>query len=374
MDDRDTLILRALGAKARRHAEVSRLLEDPAVASDHRRASSLAQELGRLTPALRLHDRIVAARKALDDARELAQGDDDELRDLAGVEAAELERTISAQRREAEDLLLEGDDGLGDHGVILEIRAGVGGDEAGLFAGDLFEMYRHLCARHRLRVEVLDESPGEMGGYKEIVAEITGPGAYRLLRPEGGVHRVQRVPKTETQGRIHTSTASVAVLPVAEEVDVRIDWDKEVREDKMRAGGPGGQKVNKTESAIRLTHIETGLTVHMQDEKSQHKNRAKARTILAARLFDLLQGQADAERAAQRRGMIGNADRSTKIRTYNFPQQRITDHRIEFSVHNLDAVLHGELGVLHGKLAEAEREEKLRALLKRLEDEAGGAG
>lgn len=372
-DDRETLILRALAVQARRHGEVSGLLEDPEVLSDHRRTTALSRELGRLAPAVKLLGRIESARKALADARELAAaaGDDAEMRQLAEAEAEELEASLPALVREGEDLLLAGEDDLGDHGVILEIRAGVGGDEAGLFAGDLFEMYRYFCSSHRLKVEILDESAGEMGGWKEVVAEVTGPGAYRLLRYEGGVHRVQRVPKTETQGRIHTSTASVAILPVAEEVDLRIDWDKDVREDKMRAGGPGGQKVNKTESAIRLTHLETGISVHMQDEKSQHKNRARARTILAARLFDHFQGKVDAERAAQRKGMIGNADRSTKIRTYNYPQQRVTDHRIEFSVHNLDEVLRGSLGVLHAKLAEAERDVKLRALLKRLEDEAG---
>jgi peptide chain release factor 1 len=210
-----------------------------------------------------------------------------------------------------------------------------------------------------------------MGGLKEVVAQVSGTGAYNALRLEGGVHRVQRVPKTEAQGRIHTSTATVAVLPEAEEVDIQVDWEKDVREDKMRAGGPGGQKVNKTESAIRLTHLETGITVHMQDEKSQHKNRARARQILAARLFDHFQGKVDAERAATRKVMVGSADRSTKIRTYNFPQNRVTDHRIEFSVHNLEEVLHGELDVLHEKMRLAEREDRLKQLVEEME--RGGA-
>jgi peptide chain release factor 1 len=336
---------------------------------DHRKVAVLSQELGRLGRVVRLRTEIVEATRALADARELAAGDDREMAELAAAEVPTIESKLSTLWPAAEDLLLEEDDPLGDHGVILEIRAGVGGDEAGIFAGDVFGMYQHFCGLHRLKLELMDENAAEMGGYKEVVAEINGAGAYRLLRYESGVHRVQRVPKTETQGRIHTSTVSVAVLPKAEELDVKIDWEKDVREDKMRAGGPGGQKVNKTESAIRLTHLATGITVHMQDEKSQHKNRARARTILMARVFDHFQRQIDAQRAAARRGMIGSAERSEKIRTYNYPQNRVTDHRIEFSVFDLEGVMQGELAPFHAKLAEAERGDKLRDLLKRLETE-----
>ncbi|MCG3135401.1 MAG: Peptide chain release factor 1 [Planctomycetes bacterium] len=369
MDYRDAL-LRALARRTARHGEVLSKLSDPDVVQDHRKVTALSRELGQLRSFRDLHDAITADRKALADARELLASGDAEMKELAEAEIAEAEPRLESRWKQAEDLLVE-DDVLGDHDVILEIRAGVGGDEAGLFAGDLLGLYQRFCALKGLKLEVMDENPGEMGGYKEVIAEVTGPGAYRLLSPEGGVHRVQRVPATETQGRIHTSTATVAVLPQAEEVDVKIDWDKDVREDKMRAGGPGGQKVNKTESAIRLTHLATGISVHMQDEKSQHKNRARARQILAARVFDHFQSQADAQRTAERRGMIGNADRSAKIRTYNFPQDRCTDHRVEFTVHNLDRVMDGDIDALHERLRQAQREEKLRALLKRLEQEGG---
>jgi len=361
MIDRD-ILLKALAVKADRHAELAKQLEDPAIVVDHNKVRVISREMGGLRDFARVHGEIVAAKKGVSDAKEMLAAGDRELAELANAEIKSLEPRLEELWGEAEILLADKDE-LGDRGVILEIRGGVGGDEAAIFAGDLFDMYSHYCANHKLKVEVLDQSPSEMGGFKEIVAQVTGHEAYNLLRLEGGVHRVQRVPKTETQGRIHTSTATVAVLPEAEEVDIDIDWDKDVREDKMRAGGPGGQKVNKTESAIRLTHEETGITVHMQDEKSQHKNRARARQILAARLFDHFQSQVDAERAATRKTMVGNADRSTKIRTYNFPQDRATDHRIEFSLFNLDEVMAGKIEPFHEKLRLAEREEKLKALI-----------
>ncbi len=363
MIDRD-ILLRVLAAKARRHDEVARLLEMPELTQDHVRVRTLSRELGQLREFARLHGEIVRVRREALGAREM--GADAEFADLAAAELKRLEAREAELWTEAEAALADEDE-LGNRDVILEIRAGVGGDEAALFAGDLVSMYGYFCGRHRLQIEVLGESPGEKGGYKEVIAQITGPGAYDLLRYEAGVHRVQRVPKTETQGRIHTSAATVAVLPKAEEVDVAVDWDKEVREDKMRAGGPGGQKVNKTESAIRLTHLATGISVHMQDEKSQHKNRARAREILVARIFDHFKQKADAARSAQRRGMIGSGDRSAKIRTYNFPQNRATDHRIEFSVHDLGAVLQGRLEPFHERLRLEEREERLRDVVERLE-------
>lgn len=361
MVDRE-LLLKALAAKARRHADVSKLLEDPAVAGDHNQVKVLGRELGTLAAFARAHDEIVAKTQALAEARELLDGDP-ELAELAELEIAELEPALDTLWDEAEGLLAD-DDELADRDVMLEIRAGVGGDEAALFAGDLFEMYRHFCGAKGLKIEVLEESAGEVGGFKELVAEIHGAGAYRHLRFESGGHRVQRVPKTESQGRIHTSAATVAVLPKAEDLDIQIDWEKDVREDKMRAGGPGGQKVNKTESAIRLTHLETGITVHIQDEKSQHKNRAKARTILATRVFDHFQQIADKERAAERKGMVGSGDRSARIRTYNFPQSRVTDHRLEGEDKNdnLESVILGGLDGLHERLRRSERAERLRAL------------
>ena len=361
MIDRD-ILLRALAVKANRHAELARMLEDPAIVVDHNKVRVLSREMGGLRDFSRVHGEIAGAMKAIADAKEMLALGDPEMTELANAEVRTQEPRLAELWTEAEGILADKDE-LGDRGVILEIRGGVGGDEAALFAGDLFGMYQRYCANHKLKVEVLDQSPSEMGGFKEIVAQVTGHEAYNLLRYEGGVHRVQRVPKTETQGRIHTSTATVAVLAEAEEVDITIDWEKDVREDKMRAGGPGGQKVNKTESAIRLTHLETGIAVHMQDEKSQHKNRARARQILAARLFDHFQSKVDAERAATRKVMVGTADRSTKIRTYNFPQDRATDHRIEFSMFNLDDVMAGHIEPFHEKLRLAEREEKLKQLI-----------
>jgi peptide chain release factor 1 len=371
MLNRDVL-LKALAAKARRHADVTELLQQPEVVSDMDQLRDLSREHGQLDPFSKVHDEVLSVQDELEGARELAAGDDAEMAELAEVEIAELEPRLEELWTRAEDLLAE-DDELSGRDVILEIRAGVGGAEAALFAGDLFTMYQHFCQKNRLKMEVLDQNAGEMGGFKEITVEVRGSGAYRLLRFESGGHRVQRVPKTETQGRIHTSAATVAVLPKAEELDVGIDWEKDVREDKMRAGGPGGQKVNKTESAIRLTHLDTGITVHIQDEKSQHKNRAKARQILASRLLDHVRQKADAERAAQRKGMIGSGDRSQRIRTYNFPQNRVTDHRIEFSLHDLEGVLLGRLDDFRERLAASEREARLEMLAEELTREAGEA-
>ena len=364
---RRDLLLRALAGKAARHAEVLELLQQPDVVTDLDRLRVLSRELGQLRGFAEVHSEIAAAQSALSDAREFAAGDDADMRELAAAEIAEIEPRIDGLYARAEDLLSD-DDELAGRDVILEIRAGVGGAEAALFAGDLLTMYSHFCAERRLAVEVLDSSDGEMGGFKEVTAEIRGEGAYRALRFESGGHRVQRVPKTESQGRIHTSAATVAVLPKAETVDLDIDWEKDVREDKMRAGGPGGQKVNKTESAIRLTHYETGITVHIQDEKSQHKNRSKARSILASRVLDHIRSQAESERAAQRKGMIGSGDRSQRVRTYNFPQNRVTDHRVEFSLHDLEGVLLGRLDPFHERLRLAEREARLEALAAQLEE------
>ncbi len=374
MIDRDVLA-RALGAKAGRHAEVSRLLEQPEVVSNIARLTSLSRELGQLAAHARLFKSIDDAHSAIADAQEILESDDEEMRELAEMELSTNHEALLELWPKVEDLLAE-DDEMGARDAILEIRAGVGGAEAALFAGELFNMYSQFCATHRLKIDVIDSNPGEMGGFKEITAEVRGAGAFRSLGFESGGHRVQRVPKTESQGRIHTSAVTVAVLPKAEEVDVDIDWVKDVREDKMRAGGPGGQKVNKTESAIRLTHLETGLTVHIQDEKSQHKNRAQARSILIARVFDHHRQIADKARAAQRKGMIGSGDRSQRIRTYNFPQSRVTDHRIEFSLHDLQGVLMGRLDDFHDRLRQAEKEARLEQLADDLtrdaEESSGG--
>jgi len=265
---------------------------------------------------------------------------DGELQALAYEEKQLLERRLEALGQEIRILLLP-KDAADERNVILEVRAGTGGDEAALFAGDLFRMYQRYADLRGWRLQILSESEGEVGGYKEIVAQIAGAGAYSRLKFESGVHRVQRVPETETQGRIHTSAATVAVLPEAEEVDVAIS-DADLRFDVYRASGAGGQHVNKTESAVRVTHAPSGIVVAVQDERSQHKNRAKALKLLRAKLFERERHRLEAERAAERKGQVGSGDRSERIRTYNFPQGRITDHRIGLTLYKLERVLSGE--------------------------------
>jgi peptide chain release factor 1 len=265
---------------------------------------------------------------------------DPEMRAMAEAEKPELEARLDALEKEIRVHLIP-KDAMDERNVILEIRAGTGGDEASLFAGDLFRMYERYAAKQGWKVEVLEASEGTMGGYKEIIAEVKGRGAFAKLKFESGVHRVQRVPDTEASGRIHTSAATVAVLPEAEEVDVAIK-EEDLKIDTMRSSGAGGQHVNKTESAIRITHIPSGIVVAVQEDRSQHKNKAKALALLRAKLYDAERSKQDAARAAERRGQVGSGDRSERIRTYNFPQGRVTDHRINLTLYNLPKVMEGE--------------------------------
>jgi peptide chain release factor 1 len=291
---------------------------------------------------------------------------DAEMRALAASEKPAIEEQLRELEQEIRLALLP-KDAMDARNVILEIRAGTGGDEASLFAGDLFRMYERFAARQGWQVEVIAASEGTMGGFKEIVAEIRGTGAFAKLKFESGVHRVQRVPATEASGRIHTSAATVAVLPEAEEVDVAID-ESDLRIDTMRAGGAGGQHVNKTESAVRVTHIPSGIVVVVQEERSQHRNRAKAMTLLRAKLYDAERARKDAERAAERRGQVGSGDRSERIRTYNFPQGRVTDHRVNLTLYKLPQVMEGEA---LGEIIDALVTEHQAALLAAQEGAAG---
>ena len=303
---------------------------------------ALSKEFAELQPV------VAAARRVKDARRELAEleqmlaegGLDRDMHEFADAERADLSERLPALEHDLSVLLLPRDK-ADERNVILEVRAGTGGDEAALFAGDLFRMYQRYAELRGWKVETISASEGEVGGYKEIITSIRGEGVFSRMKYESGVHRVQRVPETEGSGRIHTSAATVAVLPEAEEVDVRIE-DKDLRIDVFRASGPGGQSVNTTDSAVRITHIPTGIVVSQQDEKSQHKNRAKAMKILRARLFEAERARADAERAEARRGQVGTGDRSERIRTYNFPQGRVTDHRINLTLYKLDQVLAGE--------------------------------
>ena len=320
----------------------------------------LSKDHAELEPVAALARRLAADRAEAAELEAMADDDDPELRRMAGDELRALIERLDQTERDLA-LALVPKDRADTKPAILEIRAGTGGDEAALFAGDLFRMYQRYAEERGWRVEPMEASPAELGGFKEMVASVTGTGVFGALKWESGVHRVQRVPATESGGRIHTSAATVAVLPEAEEVDVEIA-DGDLRIDIYRSSGAGGQHVNTTDSAVRLTHLPTGITVACQDGRSQHKNKAKAMTILRARLYDHVRERVDSQRAGERRAMVGSGDRSQRIRTYNYPQGRVTDHRINLTLHRLPEVMEGKLDELIDALAVADEAERLAAL------------
>lgn len=326
-----------------RHEEVQQQMADPAVANDPSQIAALGKEHSRLEEVVAAIERYEALLKEREGLRELAEGEEGELAEMAQDELASLEERLPAQER-ALRLQLVPDDPEAVKNAIIEIRAGTGGDEAALFAGDLFRLYTRFAERRGWRVETISLSPGAQGGFKEVVFSVEGKGVFGVMKYESGVHRVQRVPETESSGRIHTSAATVAVLPEAADVDVDLK-QHELTIDTYRSSGPGGQSVNTTDSAIRITHEPTGLVVTCQDEKSQHKNRAKAMRVLRSRLYEKKLEEQQSERAEERRAQVGSGDRSAKIRTYNFPQDRVTDHRLEGDDKNyaLRDVIDGDL-------------------------------
>jgi peptide chain release factor 1 len=347
---------------ATRADDIAAQMNQPEVASNGAVITRLSRERGELEKIARPYREYRRVSDQLAESYELMEDDADaELRQLAEAEVPALETRRERLLDALKEQLVTGDEGA-IRSIILEIRAGTGGDEAALFAGDLLTMYTNYAVRKGFKVEALSVSPSELGGIKEAILNIVGDEVYLLFRFEAGGHRVQRVPKTEAQGRIHTSAATVAVLPEPDEIEIDVNWEKDVLEHVSRAGGPGGQNVNKVSSAIKLEHIATGITVSMRDEKSQHKNRAKARRVLLSRVYDHFQSQQTSKFASERKTMIGSGDRSERIRTYNFPQNRVTDHRINRDVYDLPRILAGDLDDFRRELHDRELHLRLENL------------
>jgi peptide chain release factor 1 len=344
--------------KRERFDQLERDIADPSLFSNRQRAEAIMREHGSIKQLLAKWDELEAARKQLDDNRELAMSGDVEIAAIADDEIPDLEKRVADFEREVQIALLPPDENE-DRDAIVEVRAGTGGSEAAIFAADLYRMYHRYAESTGLKTEDLESSPSELGGFKEAIFRVSGESVFRKLRYESGVHRVQRVPATEAQGRIHTSTATVAVLPEAEDVDLELK-PEDLRIEVSRSGGPGGQGVNTTDSAVQVLHIPTGTIVRCQDGRSQIKNKEKALSILRARLLERKQREEEAKYSAQRRGQIGTGGREEKIRTYNFPQNRVTDHRISLTLHNLDRMIDGDLDELIGALQAADVAERLK--------------
>ena len=344
-----------------RYEEIGALLSDPEVIGDQDRFRKLSQEYAEIEPVVAAYGQYRQVNDDLDEARLMLGEDDAEMRAMAEEEIAGGEERLDALEAELQTLLLPRDPN-DSHNVFLEIRAGTGGDEAAIFAGDLFRMYSRFAERKGWKIEVLNERPGEHGGYKEIISRVAGQDVYGHLKFESGAHRVQRVPETESQGRIHTSACTVAVMPepeASEEVEIN---KADLRIDTFRASGAGGQHVNKTDSAVRITHIPSGIVVECQDERSQHKNRARAMSLLAARINDVRQSEQQQAQADERRNLVGSGDRSERIRTYNFPQGRVTDHRINLTLYKLDEFIQGGVDQVVGPLRQEHQADLLAAM------------
>ncbi len=354
-------LLSKLETLAERHEELGALLSDSEIISDQDRFRDLSREYSELETVVQCYSRFRQVEADLEEAGSLLSDGDAEMRAMAEDEIASGEQQREALEVELQKLLLPRDPN-DTRNVFLEIRAGTGGDEAALFSGDLFRMYGRYAEQQGWQVEIISERPGEHGGYKEIISRVVGRDVYAHLKFESGAHRVQRVPETESQGRIHTSACTVAILPEPEEVD-EVELNKsDLRIDTYRASGAGGQHVNKTDSAVRITHLPSGIVVECQDERSQHKNRARAMSLLHARLMSSAQDQQTAAQAEERRNLVGSGDRSDRIRTYNFPQGRITDHRINLTLYKLDEVMAGDLGAIIEPLRQEHQADQLAAL------------